>query len=108
MGALAYGLLGVFPMSFNSFGLDGTGAQTYFFAPVRLREVMMGKNVLCAGLALAETIAILAILSYSARRPSALILVGALLWMITTLLVQMTVGNYMSIRSPRRIDPGRT
>jgi hypothetical protein len=28
--------------------------------------------------------------------------------MITTLLVQMTVGNYMSIRSPRRIDPGRT
>jgi ABC-2 type transport system permease protein len=108
MGALAYGLLGVFPMSFNSFGLDGTGTQTYFFTPVRLREVMMGKNVLCAGLALAETIAILGILSYSARRPSTLILVGALLWMITTLLVQMTVGNYMSIRSPRRIDPGRT
>ncbi len=52
LSALAYGLLGVFPMSFNSFGLEGTGAQTYFFAPVRLREVMIGKNLLCAGVAL--------------------------------------------------------
>lgn len=108
MGALAYGLLGVFPMAFNSFGLDGTGAQTYFFTPVRLREVMIGKNVLCAGLAFTETIAILAIMVYSAKPPSATILLGALLWMITTLLVQMTIGNYMSIRSPKRVDPGRT
>ena len=108
MGALAYGLLGVFPMSFNSFGLDGTGTQTYFFAPVRLREVMMGKNMLCAGLALVETIAILAIMSYSAKPPSGVIVLGALLWMVSTLLVQMTVGNYMSIRSPKRIDAGRT
>jgi ABC-2 type transport system permease protein len=108
MGALAYGLLGVFPMSFNSFGLDGAGAQTYFFTPVRIREIMIGKNVLCAGLAIAETVAILLVLSYSAKLPSMMVMVGAMLWMVTTLLVQMTVGNYMSFRSPRRIDPGRT
>jgi ABC-2 type transport system permease protein len=108
LAALAYGLIGVFPMGFNSFGLDGTGAQTYFFTPVRLREVLMGKNVLCAGLAIAETLAILAVLSYSAKAPSALIILDGVLWMATTLLVELTVGNYMSIRSPRRIDPGRT
>ena len=108
LAALAYGLLGVFPMGFNSFGLDGPGAQTYFFTPVRLREVLMGKNVLSAGLAIAETIAILAVLSYSGRAPSALIILDGLLWMVSTLLVELTVGNYMSIRSPRRIDPGRT
>ena len=106
--ALAYGLIGVFPMGFNSFGLDGTGAQTYFFTPVRLREVMMGKNVLCAGLAIAETIAILAVLSYTGKTPSAVVILDGLLWMVTTLLIQLTVGNYMSIRSPKRIDPGRT
>ncbi len=108
LAALAYGLIGVFPMGFNSFGLDGTGAQTYFFTPVRLREVLMGKNVLCAGLAIAETLAILAVLSYSAKAPSPLVILDGVLWMVTTLLVELTVGNYMSIRSPRRIDPGRT
>jgi ABC-2 type transport system permease protein len=108
MGALAYGLLGVFPMSFNSFGLDGTGSQTYFITPVRMREVMIGKNVLCAGLAIAETAAILIVLAFSAKLPSVIVVAGAMLWMVTTLLVQMTVGNYMSFRSPKRIDPGRT
>ncbi len=101
LAALAYGLIGVFPMGFNSFGLDGTGAQTYFFTPVRLREVLMGKNVLCAGLAIAETFAILAVLSYSAKAPSPLVILDGVLWMVTTLLVELTVGNYMSIRSPR-------
>jgi ABC-2 type transport system permease protein len=108
LAALAYGLIGVFPMGFNSFGMDGAGAQTYFIAPVRLREVLMGKNMLCAGLAIAETIAILAVLSYSGKAPSPLIILDGLLWMVSTLLVELTVGNYMSIRSPRRIDPGRT
>jgi ABC-2 type transport system permease protein len=108
MAALAYGLIGVFPMAFNTFGLDGTGAQTYFFAPVRLREVLMGKNVLCAGLAIAETLAILVVLSYTGSMPSLTVILGGLLWMVTTLLVELTVGNYMSIRSPKRIDPGRT
>jgi ABC-2 type transport system permease protein len=108
MAALAYGLIGVFPMAFNTFGLDGTGAQTYFFTPVRLRDVLMGKNVLCAGLALAETIAILVVLSYTGKTPSLVVILGGVLWMVTTLLVELTVGNYMSIRSPKRIDPGRT
>ena len=108
MAALAYGLIGVFPMGFNSFGLDGTGTQTYFIAPVRLRDVLMGKNVLCAGLALAETFAILAVLSYVGRVPSGAAVLDGLLWMTTTLLIELTVGNYMSLRSPKRIDPGRT
>ena len=108
LAALAYGLIGVFPMGFNSFGMDGPGAQTYFITPVRLREVLMGKNVLCAGLAIAETIAILVVLSYSGKAPSPLILLDGVLWMVSTLFVELTVGNYMSIRSPRRIDPGRT
>jgi ABC-2 type transport system permease protein len=108
MAALAYGLIGVFPMAFNTFGLDGTGAQTYFFTPVRLREVLMGKNALCAGLALGETIAILGVLSYTAKTPSLGVILAGVLWMVTTLLIELTVGNYMSIRSPKRIDPGRT
>jgi ABC-2 type transport system permease protein len=108
LAALAYGLLGVFPMSFNSFGLEGTGAQTYFFAPVRLREVMIGKNVLCAGVALVETVAIVAVLSYSGGLPGVVFLAGALLWMVTAMLLELTVGNYMSIRSPKRIESGRT
>jgi ABC-2 type transport system permease protein len=108
LAALTYGLLGVFTTSFNSFGLDGTGAQTYFFAPVRMREVVLGKNVLCAGVALVETVAILAVLTYEGSAPSALLVVAALLWVVMALLLQLTVGNYMSLRSPKRIESGRT
>jgi ABC-2 type transport system permease protein len=106
--AVAYGLLGVFPTSFNSFGLDTTGTQFYFMAPVRLRDVLLGKNALCAMLAIVEAGAVLAVVTFKASAPSVPLLLGTVLWAVAVLFVELTVGNYQSIRSPRKIDPGRT
>ena len=56
-------------MSYNSFGLEGTGAQFYFMAPVPLREVFLAKNVMQFLLAASEVIVIMAIVGYVAGAP---------------------------------------
>ncbi|MDE1160571.1 MAG: hypothetical protein PW792_01345 [Acidobacteriaceae bacterium] len=102
--ALAYALLGVVPISYNAFGLDGTGAQFYFLAPIRLRDVLLVKNVLNSILGLIEVLAVTAMISYMAGLPSVSMLLGSMLWALMTLLVELTVGNYRSINTPKKVD----
>ena len=107
-GAMAYALLGVVPVSFNAFGLDATGAQFYFLAPIRLRDVMLAKNVLNTALALFEIVAIFGLITYISGLPPTSVVVDTLLWAVATLALELTVGNYRSISSPKKIDPSRT
>jgi ABC-2 type transport system permease protein len=106
--ALAYTLLGVVPLCYNSFGLEGTGAQLYFMAPVRLRDVVLAKNLLNLLLGCLEMIAVLAIVTYTTRLPPLSLALAALLWAAATLLVSMAIGNRRSISAPKRIQAART
>ena len=108
LGAVAYALLGIAPLSYNTFGLEGTGAQFYFFAPVPLRDVFFAKNVFGLLLAFAEVVVILAITTYVAGRPRLVDCLFALLWALGTLLLNTTVGNLRSISAPKKIKPGRS
>ena len=105
--ALLYSLLGVAPMSYNSFGLDGAGAQFYFMAPVPLRQVFVAKNLLHFGTALVEVIAVLAVTAYIAALPGPVALIGLLLWACGTLLLNTSLGNRRSIAVPKKIDLSR-
>jgi len=106
--SLAYALVGIVPLAFNSFGLEGAGAQFYFLAPVRLRDIFVAKNLVNFLLAYAETAAVLAIVTYLTGLPTLNILVSSLLWAVGTLLLTTTLGNRRSVTSPKKIDPGRT
>lgn len=108
LGAVAYALLGISPMSYNSFGLEGTGAQFYFFAPVSLREVFFAKNVFGMLLAITEVIVVVAITGYVAGRPNLADCLFAVLWAIGTLLLNTTLGNLRSVSAPKKVNPGRT
>ncbi len=44
-GAIAYVLLGVLAGLYNIFGADGLGVQIYLLAPVRMRDVIVAKNL---------------------------------------------------------------
>lgn len=106
--SLAYALVGIVPLAFNSFGLEGPGAQLYFLTPVRLRDVFLAKNLINFLLAYAETAAVLAIVTYLTGLPQLNTLVSSLLWAAGTLLITTTIGNRRSITAPKKIDPGRT
>jgi ABC-2 type transport system permease protein len=104
---LAYTLLGQIPLSYNSFGLEGTGSQFYFLAPVRMRDVLLGKNLTGFGLAALEALAAFTIVAYVSHLPSLAIVAASLLWAAGTLLFSTALGNRRSITAPKRINPAR-
>jgi len=106
--ALAYALMGIAPLSFNSFGLEGAGVQFYFMAPVRLRDVFLAKNLVSFALAFIEIAAVFGIISYVAVPPTPLMLAVAVLWAAATLLLTTALGNRRSVIAPKKIDLGRS
>ena len=45
-GAIAYVLFGILAGLYNIFGADGLGVQVYLLAPIRLRDVIVAKNLM--------------------------------------------------------------
>lgn len=102
-GAVAYTLLGIAPLSYNSWGFEGTGSQFYLLAPIRLRDVFLAKNLLSFALALLEMLAVFAIITYVSAMPSFQTAAVAVLWAAGTLLISTTIGNRRSISSPKKV-----
>jgi ABC-2 type transport system permease protein len=105
--AVAYTLLAICPLSYNSLGLEATGAQLYFIAPVRMRDILLAKNLLGIVMALFEVLLIFVIISYMAGLPSLQTALAALFWAVGTLAINMIFGNRRSISAPKRIDSQR-
>ena len=105
--ALAYSLMGIIPLSFNSLGMEGAGTQLYFYAPLRMKDIFLAKNLISVALVAVEIIAVLAIVSYVASPPPVWVIAATLLWVATTLLVSLTVGNRRSLSAPKKIDLNR-
>lgn len=102
--AVAYSLFSVLPTSYNVFGLEGSGIQLYFLAPVRLRDVLLAKNLINMCLAAIEILAVIVLLMYLRGQQSLEMVVLSLLWAAGALLVGMTIGNVRSITAPMRVD----
>jgi ABC-2 type transport system permease protein len=103
-GAVAYSLFSVLPSSYNLFGLEGSGIQFYFLAPVRLRDVFLAKNLMNMSLAAIEILCVIVLLYYLRGRQSLETVILCLLWAAGALLVGMTIGNVRSITAPMRVD----
>jgi ABC-2 type transport system permease protein len=105
--AVAYTLLTIGPLSYNSFGLEGVGSQFYFLAPVHMSEVVLAKNILSFAMALIEVVTVFAIVSYATAVPTLQIAIATVLWAVGTLLVNATFGNRRSLSTPKKMDPQR-
>ncbi len=106
--ALAYALMGIAPLAYNSFGLEGAGTQFYFLAPIRLRDVFLGKNLMSLFLSTVEIASVLVILSYVASPPPLQMIAVGICWAIGTTLLNISVGNLRSVSAPKKIDLNRT
>jgi ABC-2 type transport system permease protein len=106
--AMAYALMGVVPLCYNSFGLEGPGCQFYFMAPVKLRDVFLAKNLINIALATVDILLVYVVISYVASFPSLRMTVAALLWAAAMLLISMTIGNRRSITAAKKIEAGRS
>ena len=92
---------------YNSLGGDGSGVQFYFIAPVRMRDVILAKNLLTCGIFAVEAVLIYFAAAFIAT-PAPLDLTAATLaWSLFALFLNMSIGNVRSIVSPKVLDPGK-
>jgi ABC-2 type transport system permease protein len=102
----AYAVLILTNLVFNSFGADAGGIQFYFVSPVRFREILMGKNLTHTLVLALEMVLVCAGASLMYGPPPWDILLATATGVFFALVVNLTVGNLLSVYSPKKIDLG--
>jgi ABC-2 type transport system permease protein len=100
----AYAVLILTNLVFNSFGADAGGIQFYFVSPVRFREILMGKNLTHSLVLALEMVLVCAGASVMYRPPPWDILLATVTGVFFALVVNLTVGNLLSVYAPKKID----
>jgi ABC-2 type transport system permease protein len=107
-GAIAYVLFGVLAGLYNVFGADGLGVQIYLLAPIRLRDVILAKNLMSLSIIFAEAGLAWALVSILTRTPIPLSTqISTILWTVFVIAVNLALGTVRSIQAPRRLVPGQ-
>ncbi len=106
-GMMAYLILILMAPAYNSFAYEGRGIQTYFTAPLRFRDVLLGKNLMLVSVLSMEIALSLAMLAWRVGLPSAHMLVATCAAIIFTIVGQLTVANWSSITFPRKMEFGQ-
>lgn len=100
----AYAVLILTNLVFDSFGADAGGIQFYFVSPVRFREILLGKNLTHSLVLALEMVLVCAGASVMYRPPAWDILLATFTGVFFALVVNLTVGNLLSVYSPKKID----
>ena len=107
-GAIAYVLFGVLAGLYNVFGADGLGVQVYLLAPVRLRDVIVAKNLMSLAVIIAEAGLAWVLVSVFTRVPISMATqVSTGLWTVFVIGANLALGTLRSIQAPRRFVPGQ-
>jgi hypothetical protein len=106
-GMMAYLILILMAPAYNSFAYEGRGIQTYFTAPLRFRDVFLGKNLMLVSVLAVEIFLSLAMLAWRIGLPSAHRLAAICAAIIFTVVGQLTVANWSSITFPRKMEFGK-
>jgi hypothetical protein len=106
-GMMAYLILILMAPAYNSFAYEGRGIQTYFMAPLRFREVFLGKNLMLVSVLAVELGLTLAMLAWRVGLPSLPMLVATLAGMVFAIVGQLTVANWSSVNFPRKLEFGQ-
>lgn len=102
--AVAYALFILTNIIYNSMGADGGGVQMYFVAPVRFRDVLLGKNLAHATIMAVQT-AILWIATRLMFGPTpAGIMIATLAALIFVATVDFALGDCLSLLTPKKMD----
>jgi ABC-2 type transport system permease protein len=106
-GMMAYLILILMAPSYNSFAYEGRGIQTYFTAPLRFRDVLLGKNLMLVSVLSLEILLSMAMLLWRIGLPSAHMFVATCAAIAFTIVGQLTIANWSSITFPRRMEFGK-
>jgi ABC-2 type transport system permease protein len=104
---MAYLILMLLFPAYNSFSFEGKGIQTYFMAPIRFRDILLGKNLLLLSLISLELIVSLTLMVWRVgwpTMPSFFATIGAAVFAVTG---QLTIANWSSLSFPKKMEIGK-
>ena len=99
-GAVAYAMLVVIQLFLNSFAYDSSGVQMLFLAPVKFRDVMLGKNLFQAVFVAMEAVLVWIIVAIAVAPPPFSILLSTWAGLLVIAPISMAVGNWFSLTFP--------
>jgi len=99
-------LLGFMNLAFNSFAYDGRGLQLLLVAPIRLRDVLLAKNLLQMLIAALETFGIWLTITLIYGPPEPVVCLATISALLFAVPVNVTLGNLVSLYFPMRRDFG--
>jgi len=91
----------------NSLGAEGAGLNFYFLAPVRIRDIILGKNIVTFGIYVIELSLVYGIVFLFGAAPPAHNMIFTLEWTAFALVVSFSVGNLLSLYWPRKYEVGK-
>lgn len=103
---IGYLLLMLMMPAYNCFAYEGKGVQTYFTAPVRFRDVFLGKNIMHMGILLFEVSLSILLLVWRIGLPSAPVFAATLVGMAFAGAGQFALANWASLCYPRKLEFG--
>ena len=106
-GILAYLILILLSPAYNSFAFESKGIQTYFMAPVRFRDVLLGKNLFLIGLVTFELVLCLALLTWRVGWPGTSMFVATIMAGAFAVLGQLAIANWSSLNFPKKMEIGK-
>ena len=101
---VAYALLILSNLTYNSFGVEGGGIQFLFVSPVRFREILVAKNLAQAAILVLEMALVWAGASLMFRPPGIGITLATLAGALFGALVNFTAGDLLSLYAPKKFD----
>ena len=102
----AYILLFQVNWVFNSFAFEGAGVQFLILAPVRFRDILVGKNVFIGLVSVFEALLTLAAVSLIFVPPPLVIVAATFAGLLYGTLANFALGNILSVCYPRRLEFG--
>ena len=106
-GIMAYLVLILMGPAYNCFAFEGRGIQTYFMAPLRFREVFLGKNLLLLSVLAVEMGLSSAMLAWRLGLPSPPVFVATLTAIVFAVVGQLSLANWSSLNFPRKLEFGQ-
>ena len=106
-GMMAYLILILLSPAYNAFAYEGKGIQSYFMAPVRFQDVLVGKNLFLVGMVVFELILTLGLLIWRVGWPGTPMFAATLMAGSFAVAGQLTIANWSSLSFPKKMEIGK-
>jgi ABC-2 type transport system permease protein len=104
---MAYLILILLSPAYNSFAFEGRGIQSYFMAPVRMRDILVGKNLFLVCVVIVELVISLGVLIWRIGFPGLPLFLSTIAAAAFAVMGQLTIANWSALSFPKKMEIGK-